>query len=597
MSNMNFRIYDPLEVKLLLRKKNSILASLRKKKLKNKFKIAILGGSSTEDIKLFLEIFLLMRDIKVDFYESDFNSYYEEAVFGEGELYSFKPDIVFIHTTLRNIKIPPIKSNNECDKLKNEILHKFETIWSHIQERLNCTIIQNNIEFPLVRSFGSSDSSHNLGKINLINEVNDYIYNYAKKHSSFYVNDIGYLSSYHGLENWHHERSWSMGKYSFNYSLLPYFSFNLFSIIESIYGLKKKVLVLDLDNTLWGGVIGDDGIHNIKIGPDDPESESFSRFQEYIKHIQGTGVVLAICSKNDMANALEGLSHPHSILKKKDFVSIKANWEHKSSNIIEIAKELNLGLDSFVFIDDNPVEREEVRNILPQVSVPEIGKDINDYIKIINQCNYFDRLDWSEEDTKRTNLYSENLERADELIKFVDYQDYLESLEMKSIVKEFDNENFNRIHSLINKTNQFNLTTKRYADSEVTSVINDNNKIGLYGKLIDKFGDNGLITVMAGSIDHKKSTFTIDMWCMSCRVFKRDMEFYFFNKIIDKIKLHDIKEIIGIYTPSKKNKIVESMYNKLGFIEKDSNSENQTFILKTEDYKLINTKIGKNNDC
>ena len=143
---MNFRIYDPLEVKSLLRKKNSILASLRKKKLKNKFKIAILGGSSTEDIKLFLEIFLLMRDIKVDFYESDFNSYYEEAVFGEGELYSFKPDIVFIHTTLRNIKIPPIKSNNECDKLKNEILHKFETIWSHIQERLNCTIIQNNID-------------------------------------------------------------------------------------------------------------------------------------------------------------------------------------------------------------------------------------------------------------------------------------------------------------------------------------------------------------------------------------------------------------------------------------------------------------------
>lgn len=590
----DFKIYDPLEVKSLLRKKNSILASLRKKKLKTKFKIAILGGSSTEDIKSFLEIFLLMKDIKADFYESDFNSYYEEAVYGQGGLYSFKPDIVFIHTSLRNIVITPQKSKDDRDMLKKNIVHKFETIWNSIQENLGCTIIQNNIEFPIVRSFGSSDASNDLGRLNLINDINSHIYDYAKKHSGFFINDINYLSSYHGLESWHHERSWSMGKYAFNYLLLPYFSFSLFSIIESIYGLKKKVLVLDLDNTLWGGVIGDDGVDNIKLGPDDPISDSFSRFQEYIKQIQNTGVVLAICSKNELDNALEGLSHQHSILKEKDFVSIKANWDRKSANIVEIAKELNLGLNSFVFIDDNPVEREEVRNLLPEVSVPEIGKDINDYIKIINQCNYFDRLDWSEEDTNRTNLYSENLKRTNQVSRFADYQEYLESLEMKSTVSEFDVENFNRIHSLINKTNQFNLTTKRYTDSEVSIVKDSKDKIGMYGKLNDKFGDNGLITVLAGSIDYKNSTFIIDMWCMSCRVFKRDMEFYFFNKVVDKIKSLNIKTIIGIYIPSKKNKIVEGIYSELGFIQKEFSKDEHIFMLDIDNYKLINTKIRGN---
>lgn len=596
MQEISNKIYDPQDVKSLLRKKNSILSALRQKKLNTKFKIAILGGSSTEDIKLFLEIFLLTRDIKADFYESDFNSYYEEAVFAQGKLYSFKPDIVFIHTSLRNIMIPSLMSKDERDSLKKNITNKFEAIWSNIQQKLNCTIIQNNLELPLVRRFGSSDSTNELGITNLINDINSYIHDYAKNNSSFYVHDIHYLSSYHGLENWHDEKSWSIGKYAFNYSLLPYFSYNLLSIIESIYSLKKKVLILDLDNTLWGGIIGDDGLDNIKLGPGDPISESFFRFQEYIKAIQNTGVLLAICSKNELTNALDGLSHEHSILKKNDFISIKANWNSKSSNIIEIANDLNLGLDSFVFIDDNPAEREEVRQRLPEVSVPDIGKDINDYIKIINQCNYFDRLEWSEEDTRRTNLYIENNERADELNKFSDYQEYLESLEMKAIVKEFDIENSNRIHSLINKTNQFNLTTKRYTMSEVNDIKDRKDKIGIYGKLTDKFGDNGLITVLAGSVDFKNSSFTIDIWCMSCRVFKRDMEFYFFNKLVDKVKALNLITIKGIYIPSKKNKVVEDIYNTLGFIRKETNSEEQTFMLDVRKYNLINTKIRESHD-
>ena len=593
MQNLEFIMQEPFDAKMLIRKKNSLLAVLREKKLKTKFRIAILGGSSTEDIKSFLEIFLLIKDIKADFYESSFNTYYEEIVFGQGDLYTFKPDIVFIHTTYRDIKLSPVKVKSDSDTLKNEIILKFETIWSKLQEKLDCIIIQNNVELPLVRNFGSSDSLNPLGKSKFINEINTYISNYAQNHSGFYINDINYLSSYHGLENWYHERSWSMGKYAFNYSLLPYFSFNLFSIIESIYGLKKKVLVLDLDNTLWGGVIGDDGVDNIKLGPDDPISESFFRFQEYVKHIQNTGVVLAICSKNDIQNALDGLSHPHSLLKKDDFVSIKANWEHKSTNIIEIAKDLNLGLDSFVFVDDNPAEREEVKNMLPEVSIPEIGKDINDYIKIINGCNYFDRLAWSEEDANRTNLYSDNAKRTKELTSFVDYQEYLASLAMESIVNTFDSENLERIHSLINKTNQFNLTTKRYTDTEVDVVKNSKDKIGIYGKLKDKFGDNGLITVLAGSLDQRNSTFTIDMWCMSCRVFKRDMEFYFFNELMKKMEALGVKKVIGMYIQSKKNKIVESLYDDLGFTQQSSDPASKIYILNTKDYIVTKTKIKR----
>ena len=538
MKNLDLTLVEPVDSTFLIRKKNLLIKALEKNKPKTEIKIAILGGSSTQDIKSFLNIFLLNKNIKPTFYESNFNTYYEEIVFDQGQLFSFNPDIIFIHTTIRNIEQLPLIPQNEDEiiSLKNKLFDKFNTMWSKIHTDLDCIIIQNNIEQPLVRNFGSFDSINISGISKFVNDINLFINAHANKNAGFYINDINYLSSYYGLENWHDEKSWSLGKYAFNYSLLPNFAFNMFSIIESIYGLKKKVLVLDLDNTLWGGVIGDDGVNNIKLGPDDPISESYSRFQAYIKKIKDSGVVLAVCSKNEIENALEGLNHPQSLLGKDDFVSIKANWHHKSQNIIEIAKELNLGLDSFVFIDDNPVEREEVKNNLPEVSVPDIGKDVNQFIKIINQCNYFDRLDISNEDKKRTKMYSENSLRNNEIEKFVDYQDYLKSLKMTSRISEFDNKNFNRVHSLINKTNQFNLTTKRYTDKEVKDVMNNENIIGIYGNLKDKFGDNGIVTVLAGTFKPKSSEFIIELWCMSCRVFKRDLEFFLFNHLIQKLK-------------------------------------------------------------
>lgn len=589
---------EPLNAKSLIRKKSSILAALKEKKLEKKFKIAILGGSSTEDIKTFLEIFLLNKGLQAEFYESDFNTYYEEIVFKQGGLYEFKPDIVFIHTTYRNIKtIPNIKDTISDVKSKaDDFSSKLELMWNNLRENLNCTIIQNNLEFPPIRNFGSEDQINNKGLVKFITEINSYIYNYSANESSFYVNDINYLSAYYGLENWHDEKSWTIGKYAFNYILLPQFSYNLFSIIESIYGMKKKVLILDLDNTLWGGVIGDDGVENIKIGPDDAISESFYNFQKYIKHIQSTGVLLAICSKNEMENAMLGINHPNSLLKRDDFVCIKANWQQKSKNILEISKELNLGLNSFVFVDDNPAEREEVKSSLPDVSVPDIGTDVNEYIKIINSCNYFDRLSLTDEDSNRTDYYAKNEQRTTELKNFQDYDEYLASLEMKAFINEFDEKNFIRIHSLINKTNQFNLTTRRYTEAEVKDVISNKNKIGMYGFLKDKFGDNGLIVVLAGDLNLNDSVFDIQLWCMSCRVFKRQMEYYFFNEIIKKLRTLKIKKIIGTYIPSKKNKVVENIYEELGFLKLNDDMDKHRYELVIENYKINKTKIEEDND-
>lgn len=590
----------PFDSEYILKKRRSIkkqlLADGSQRIKKN---IAVLGGSTTNDIISMLELFLLNYGIEPSFYQSEFGQYWQDAMFGNPELDGFKPDFIFIHTTNRNIT----EFNEGCmtasaaetdEALERQYSH-FSRMWDNLFEKFHCPIIQNNMELPFYRLLGNKDSSDIHGKSNFISRLNMKFYEYAQTHENFFIHDINYLSASYGLEKWSQPFYWYMYKYALSVSAIPEFSYNLANIIKSILGKNKKAFALDLDNTLWGGVIGDDGQEGIEIGNETSMSQAYSEFQKYIKAHKNLGVILSVCSKNDEENAVLGLKHPDSILSPDDFISIKANWNTKDSNISEIASDINILTDSIVFIDDNPAEREIVKSQLPGVLAPDI-KNVESYIQIIDKAGYFEVTSFSEDDIKRNEMYKKNAERAVQQKQFSNYNDYLKSLEMVAVIDDFDPIYLQRIVQLTNKSNQFNLTTKRYTQAEMEEVFHSDNYIRLYGKITDKFGDNGVVSVVIGKKEN--SSLHIDLWLMSCRVLKRDMEFAMLDELVKESLKNNISEIFGYYYKTAKNNMVKDLFASFGF-EKINAAENGDSVwkLNTADYTPSNhvIKVIKNN--
>jgi len=590
---MPSRLNYPYHDKLIVKKK-----SIKKELLQNtnfiEKKIAILGGSTTAEIKNILELYLLQSGIKASFYESEYNKYYEDALFENPELETFNPDIIYVHTTQVNLMHVPHTSNTieEIDSLFGKELARYTAIWGAL-EKYNCAVIQNNFDLAPQRTLGNLDAYDPHGKINFIHRLNQAFAVAAYKRKNLYLNDINYLSASIGLEKWFNTSYWYGYKYAVSFDAIPLLTHNIANIVKAIYGKTKKCLVLDLDNTCWGGVIGDDGVDNIQIGSETAIAEAYSAFQQYAKDLKDRGITLAVCSKNDFVNAKEGFSHPDSVLKFEDFTSFKANWDPKSHNIVEIAKEINIGIDALVFVDDNPVEREIVSSQVPHVSVPNVGDDITQYIAYLDKGGYFEPVALLEDDTQRNKYYEDNKKRLEEEIQFQSYEDFLISLDMKAEIQEFKPVYLDRITQLTNKTNQFNLTTKRYTFAEVETMANSNNYITLYGKLSDKFGDNGLISIVIGEV--KKEACYIDLWLMSCRVLKRGMEEAMLDALVQVCEKRKLKTIVGYYFKTNKNAMVSELFKKFGFQVREKNMEDSVWELDIASYKN-KQKIIKVND-
>lgn len=583
----------PFDSEYILRKKKKIKREL----ISNgcgflEKKIAILGGSTTSDIKLILELFLLNYGIKPEFYESEYNQFYEDAIFGNTELISFNPDIVFIHTSNRNIiNYPEITdSSQDVENKLNGEFERFVSVWNSIENKFGCTIIQNNFEYPFYRLLGNKDATDIHGRVNYITKLNLKFAEYAESHSNFFIHDINYLSAQYGLDKWSDEFYWYMYKYALAVPAIPYFANSVANIIKAIYGKNKKALALDLDNTLWGGIVGDDGVENLSIGQETAKSEAYTEFQEYLKAHKQLGILLNINSKNEMENALAGLAHPEGILRKEDFVIIKANWNPKSQNLSEIAEELNIGIDSIAFIDDNPAERAIINQTFPVVATPDIGEMPEKYIRIMDRCGFFECVNISADDLNKVKMYQQNAQRATLSQSFTNYDDYLKSLNMTAQIQNFIPIYMQRIAQLTNKSNQFNLTTKRYTQAEIEQIEKSSKHITLYGKLTDKFGDNGVVSVVIGNIDG--DALNIELWIMSCRVLKRDMEFAMMDSLIARCREANIKVVYGYYYPTAKNGMVRNFYQIQGFtkIEEDE-CGNTKWQLNVESYKNQNKFI------
>ncbi len=585
----------PFDNDFIMQKKKRLKKQLlENQNLINK-KIAILTGSTVGEIKNILELFLLDNGIAPEFLEGHYNRYYEELMFNDEELKEFAPDYIYLHTTIRNLENLPVPTDS-LEIIQEKLENEFNRFTAMYEKALSfgSIVIVNNFEMPFYRLFGNKDTTVPQGLTNFVLKLNMMISDFVATKDNLYINDINYLSALMGLDNWYNLENWYLYKYALSVDKIPDLSFSISNIIKSTLGKNKKSVILDLDNTLWGGVIGDDGVEGIAVGKEAPAGMSFTEFQHYLKDLASLGIMLNVCSKNELSIARQGFDlRKDAPLNYEDFICFKANWNPKHDNIIDIANEINIGIDSFVFIDDNPAEREIVRQNLPQVIVPEV-KTPEDYIKAIDRAGYFEITTFTKDDAKRNEMYKQNAQRASQEKSFTNYKDYLLSLDMSGDIAHFSKAHSERITQLINKTNQFNFTTRRYTQGEVEEIIQDDkNFISAYANLVDKFGDNGITTCFIASV--KEDTANIDLWVMSCRVFKRDLELAVFDYFINRCKALGVKKVSANFLPTAKNIIVKDFYETLGFeVTLDTQEEKRYILNIPQDYEIKNTVIKMN---
>ena len=555
-------------------------------------KIAILGGSTTDFLEQPLHLELETLGLGCDLFTSGYNSFVPEMLDTNSDTVRFGPDLAVFLINPFNIADWP-KSGDSLQAVQS-IADRVSDHWLGLCESLhastNCEIILSNLHTLPTRSTGNLGCRLDWETNNFILRINDLLNHKAP--AFVHLLDIASLASLYGVINWFDSRFWYHSRQPVSFTCLVPFVRNLSAIIGALYGRTAKCLALDLDNTLWGGVVGDDGIEALKIGQGDAESESFRDFQAYLLRLKARGMLLAVCSKNEQENALAPFEQlPEMLLKRSDFVSFKANWNPKPDNLKIIANELNIGLDAIVFVDDNPAERELVRQMLPQVKVVELSDDPAEYPLLLDQSGWLEVARLTDEDWKKTDQYHENVQRKEVQASHTDYDSYLKSLNQQALICEINPQNLERITQLVNKTNQFNLTTKRLNRSEIEALMGRPDVFTACVRLIDQFGDNGLISVMVGHIREK--ALHIDHWLMSCRVFKRGVEQLLANYLFDHARKMGLDMVYGLYIPTQKNNLVKSLYANMGFNLINTDKQGAThWCIEVQDYQPVHIHIS-----
>lgn len=544
-------------------------------------KVSVVGNTTTDQICSLLRFWLGLNGFCADIRQGPFGTL-EQSVFDpKSDIYSNDPDIVWIFTSHRDFLYEAVECDSEAeynDRVES-VIERFETLWANVHQNCAAQIIQNNVDLPFERVMGNFDGSSRFGRLTFLRDLNAELS--RRTTSGISILDLDHISNIFGKANWCEERYWHHAKISFSLDAHGYVAHAVARLIAAVKGRSRKCLVLDLDNTLWGGVIGDDGLDGIELG-DGPAGEAFVSFQKYLKALSKRGVVLAVCSKNELENAEEVfLKHPAMVLRKDDIAVFVANWQNKADNIRVIAERLNLGLDALVFVDDNPAERDLVRQELPMVAVPELPENPELYLRTLDQCKYFEIANFSREDQLRTDMYRNNAQREEERLVHTDLDNFLSGLNMSGSIGQITDKNLSRVSQLINKSNQFHLTTTRYPEAKINSMLESDEFICRSVRLKDKFGDNGLISVFILRRENE-SEMKIDTWVMSCRVLSRGVEDFICNEMISLTKSSGCKKLVGKYFATPKNKLVESLYDRLGFDLVSKSGQDSTWSIDPE---------------
>jgi len=572
------------DVTVLLKLANR-LKKYKKDKEKGSVKIAVLGSYSIQHFVGILDVFLTGLGIDANIYEGEYDGIYMDVLDDNSQFYAFEPQIALVLMDDRDIKLSPdcLASEAEAGQLADSQYENIAKLHQKIHQKLpGCQILQTNIVLPVSRALGNMEAGCAYSRHEFLRSINHAL---AVRHPAYVtIIDMEYLASYAGKKLWFDFSSYFLTKAGYGADCHGMVCAAFARQIAAIRGKNYKCIVLDLDNTLWGGVVGDDGYDGIQIDPHNAVGESYRFFQRYLLELKKRGVILAVCSKNEEDIAKEPfIKNPDMLIKLEDISCFVANWEDKAGNIQRIAKELNIGVDSLVFVDDNPAEREIVKKYLPQVLVVDIPEDPACYVTAVEEANAFSWAQLTKEDLSRSESYAANREREQLMDSFVDYDEYLKALEMTAKVGSPEGAQLQRFVQLINKSNQFNLRTQRYSEADITDMKQDDAKRLLYVELTDKFSEYGIISCII--LEKRGSECFIDTWLMSCRVLKRGVEYLALNEVVKAAKEMGCDKIVGEYIATKKNKMVEKFYPSLGFIEISEN----LYSLDTETYE--NKKI------
>ena len=531
---------------------------------KDTLRIAVLGGPTTTQLAWLIQNFLQAQDVDAQLFEGEYGLFRQSVLLPDPQLDAFRPHLVFFATN--SCDAPEVPStpmtNEEFNEWADEAAGPWKHLWQAANERWGCQIIQNLFEIPPWGVFGHYVHRAGISRERFLNRMNQSLIAEAPPYVIFH--DPQMLALEMGARHWFDPRFYHEAKMPCGPECLPIYAHSVASLMLSAKGKGKKVLVLDLDNTLWGGVVADEGIGGIRIGQGSAEGESYLAFQKYAKALSQRGVLLAVCSKNEVGNAREPFDKiPEMALKWEDFSSFAANWENKADNLRAMASELDLGLDSFVFVDDNPAERALVRRFLPQVAVPDLPADPAEYIQALARHRYFEPVALTDEDRKRSEYYRQNRQRRQLASAHTDITAFLQSLDMQARVEPIGGANLERSTQLVNKSNQFNLTTRRYTVAEIQERTESKNWITLTISLRDKLGDNGLISVLLA--EQRGRDLMIDTWVMSCRVLQRGVEILALERLIQAAQELGCTRLVGSYIPTAKNHMVSGHYASLGF--------------------------------
>lgn len=529
------------------------------------YSLAVLGDCATQHLATALRGYGVSVGIRLNVFDADYDQIDAQVMAPDSELYRFAPQGVLLQMCTEKLQeafydCPPEARASFAE----DTYARIRQIWSRIGSRIPATVLQCN--FPLIDDgvFGQFGNKTEQSFLFQQRKLNYLLMQGCQEAKNTFLIDLDALQTALGRSTFADPKLYYVAKMPISLAALPAAAKLVVDVVRSLQGAVKKCLVLDLDNTLWGGVIGDDGLSGIQIG-ELGTGHAFSDFQKWLKELKNRGILLTVCSKNNEDTAKEPFEkHPEMVLRLEDFSMFVANWEDKARNIRTIQQALNIGMDSMVFLDDNPFERELVRTMIPEITVPELPEDPALYLQYLRGLDLFETASYSREDAGRTEQYREKARRAAFEAAFQSYDDYLEALQMRASAAAFDPFHYPRIAQLTQRSNQFNLRTVRYTEAEIEALAQDDSRIGLYFTLKDKFGDHGLISVVVLE-KQPEDTLFISEWLMSCRVLKRGMEEFIVDKILSVAAQQGFRRVVGEYIPTPKNAMVKDLYEQLGF--------------------------------
>lgn len=556
-----------------------------------KIRLALLSDANSEQLLPLLKVFFAQNRLDADFYCTSIGAYEVEVLNPESELYQFGADGILILNTLQALRTGYYLAGSK-EQYEEYISNKTVALWESLQKQSTARIIQANFADPIERLFGNFDSKVPWSLSSLVHSLNHKLLQRLRDSTDVLLFDVNALASLVGREQWFDETLWHHSKTMCSLKFLPAVAKGLGDICMASFVRTTKCVVLDLDNTLWGGVIGDDGLAGIELSPEG-EGAAYLEFQSYLLELKNRGIILAVSSKNNHETALEVFrKHPQMRLKEDDITVFAVNWESKAQNIQMIKETLNIGFDAMVFVDDSKYERELVRQFIPDIIVPELSDNPANYVSDISMLNLFETTSFTLEDRNRPEMYAKEVRRI-ELGKSMDSVDeFLKTLQMEAVVSQFKLDQVERIAQLMNRSNQFNLTTKRYSVSDCKEMITNQDYHTISISLKDKFGDYGLISTIILKMQNEEMH--IDQWLMSCRVLSRGVEQIAMNYIIDLAHSRKVKKIVGTYIPTSKNGMVKSFYQQFNFTMTAQNSDTTQWELTQDQFVLQNHYIRMN---